>query len=40
MSGETLLHAIPKDGPIMIDSIDSAYAYNEDLKNLIYNRGI
>jgi sialic acid synthase SpsE len=40
MHGETLLHPIPKDKPIMIDSIDSAYAYNNDLKSLIYERGI
>ena len=40
MQGETLLHPIAQDKPIMIDSIDSAYAYNDELKNLIYNRGI
>jgi len=40
MHGETLLQPIAKDQPLMIDSIDSAYAYHEDLKKLIYERGI
>jgi sialic acid synthase SpsE len=40
MHGETLLHPVAKDKPILIDSIDSAYAYNNDLKSLIYERGI
>lgn len=40
MQGETLLHPVVKDKPILIDHIDSAYAYNDELKNLIYNRGI
>jgi sialic acid synthase SpsE len=40
MHGETLLQPVAKDQPLMIDSIDSAYAYHEDLKKLIYERGI
>lgn len=40
MSGEVLLHAIKKDAPIMIDDIDSPYAFNNSLKNKIYERGL
>jgi N-acetylneuraminate synthase len=40
MHGETLLQPIAKDQPVLIDAIDSAYAYHEDLKKLIYERGI
>jgi len=40
MHGETLLHPVAKDRPILIDAIDSAYAYHEELKKLIYERGI
>lgn len=40
MSGEVLLRDIKQDAPIMIDDIDTPYAYNEDLKKVIYNRGI
>jgi len=40
MSGETLQAPIAKDAAIMIDAIDSAYAYHDDLKKLIYDRGI
>jgi sialic acid synthase SpsE len=40
MSGETLQAPIAKDSPIMIDAIDSAYAYHDELKQLIYDRGI
>ncbi|MBR1617941.1 N-acetylneuraminate synthase family protein [bacterium] len=40
MKGEVLLQDINKDEAIMIDDIDSPYAYNEDLKDIIYNRGL
>lgn len=40
MSGEMLLKAVAKDDPILIDTIDSPYAYNDRLKRLIYERGI
>ncbi len=40
MSGETLLHDIKKDEPIKIDDIDSPYAYDMDLKEKIYKRGL
>jgi sialic acid synthase SpsE len=40
MSGEVLLSAIAKDSPITIDAIDSAYANNHALKELIYQRGL
>jgi sialic acid synthase SpsE len=40
MSGEVLLKQINKDRPIFIDDIDSPYAYNEELKGYIYQRGI
>jgi N-acetylneuraminate synthase len=40
MSGEALLHEIKKDAPIKIDDIDSPYAQNDNLKKIIYNRGL
>ncbi len=40
MAGEVLIKSLKKDEPIFIDMIDSPYAYNEDLKKNIYQRGI
>lgn len=40
VSGEVLLQDIKKDSPIMVDMIDSPYARNEELKKLIYGRGL
>ena len=40
MNGERMLADVARDGPIMIDSIDSPYADNSGLKSLIYERGI
>ena len=40
MRGEVLLRPVAKDQPILIDMIDSPYAYNEDLMQTIKNRGI
>jgi sialic acid synthase SpsE len=40
MSGELLLKPVQKDAPIMVDDIDSPYAYNQELKQLIYDRGL
>lgn len=39
MDGEILIKSCKKDEPIFIDMIDSPYAYNEYLKNSIYQRG-
>ncbi len=40
MSGEVLIKPVEKNKPIFIDMIDSPYAYNEELKKTIYERGI
>jgi len=40
MRGEVLLKPCAKDQPIMIDMIDSPYAHNDELKQLIYGRGV
>ena len=38
--GHKLTQNCPKDMPIMIDMIDSPYCSNEQLKSLIYSRGL
>lgn len=40
MRGEVLLCPVEQDQPILINMIDSPYAYNEDLMKTIMNRGI
>lgn len=40
MRGEVLLKACAKDEPITIDAIDGPYANTENLKQIIYSRGI
>lgn len=40
MRGERLLCDVPADAALMIDMIDSPYADNEQLKALIYQRGL
>lgn len=40
MRGEVLLKAVEKDQPIMVDAIDSPYAYDKELRHLIENRGL
>lgn len=40
MCGEVLLRDIMADEPIKIDDIDSPYAFDEELKNKIYQRGL
>jgi sialic acid synthase SpsE len=38
--GHRMTKACAKDQPIMIDAIDSVYAYHDELKKQIYERGI
>jgi N-acetylneuraminate synthase len=40
MNGQTLLADVKKDEAVKIDQIDSPYAYDDELKELIYARGI
>ena len=38
--GHKILNNIESDQPIMIDAIDTPYASNEELKQMIHERGI
>jgi N-acetylneuraminate synthase len=38
--GHTILKGLASDQPIMIDAIDTPYAGNDELKKIIYDRGI
>jgi sialic acid synthase SpsE len=40
MRGQVLLKDVTKDQAVMVDQVDSPYAYDEELKRLIYERGI
>ena len=40
MNGLPLLADVKKDAPIMIEQLDSPYAYDEELKQVIYQRGV
>lgn len=40
MRGEVLIKEVKKDEPLMIDSIDTPYAKEDNLKSIIYDRGI
>jgi N-acetylneuraminate synthase len=40
MNGLPLLADVKKDAPLMIEQLDSPYAYDEELKQAIYQRGI
>ncbi len=40
MNGEVMIKDVMQDAPIKIDDIDSPYAYDENLRKIIYDRGL
>ena len=40
MTGEILLRSVKKDEPIFIDMIEGPYNYNDELKKIIFSRGL
>jgi N-acetylneuraminate synthase len=40
MNGQTLLADVAQDAPITIEQVDSPYAYDDELKEAIYARGL
>jgi N-acetylneuraminate synthase len=40
MNGEKLLRPLEKDKPLKIDDIDGPYSQEEELKKIIYDRGL
>jgi len=40
MRGQVLRADVQQDKPLMVDQVDSPYAYDEELKALIYKRGL
>jgi N-acetylneuraminate synthase len=40
LNGQQLINPVQADKPLMIDDIDSPYARNGTLRDLIYERGL
>lgn len=40
MAGQTLLSDVSVDKPLMIEQVDTPYAYDDDIRQAIYQRGI
>lgn len=40
MRGQMLLTDVAKDQPLRIDQVDTPYAYDDDLKKIIFERGV